>query len=495
MAETDLFFHLKLGDVIRAEHHIPFRNLFSFTYPDAPDQDLAWGFQVLVSLLYAHGGFPAIVLFKTACVVGAATLCHRAARRAGAGPIASAIAIAFALCAADQRLVERPHLITFVGIGALLWLLGEVRRGQTRLLWALPPLALVWANLHAGVFFAFVITTLHLVGARLGGRGVVPARTLVPVLVLTVAASVCTPAGFMLLRYLAWHTGLGSTRIIEEFRSANAWSDPWFFAMLGVCLVGAIRLGRARLDLSLPSFLVALLAARSVRFVAEWAFLSTPLVALTLHELRGLASPRLRRIVAATTTIALISVIGLERRGRRFSISLAEDVVPFAAIDFVTNNGLRERLYHDLDVGCYLLWEGWPRYRVFQDARLPAYPDAFHRALDETPLEPAAFDRLLAGYGVDAALLAEPDINMRAGSFDPEEWALVFRSDEALVFARRTPAHERVIAAREIPLRVRFRFVGGSSTEPIWRPPARSPVSPQEWARRLAIELYAEAHR
>src|SRR5207249_875483 len=99
-------------------------------------------------------------------------------------------------------------------------------------------------------------------------------------------------------------------------------------------------------------------------------------------------------------------------------------------------------------------------YRVFQDARLPAYPDEFHRALDETPLAPAAFDGLLRRYGVDAALLSDPDINMRAGSFDPDEWALVYRAPDALVFARRTPEHAAVIARHEIPLRVQFRFAG-----------------------------------
>src|SRR5689334_3660249 len=120
----------------------------------------------------------------------------------------------------------------------------------------------------------------------------------------------------------------------------------------------------------------------------------------------------------------LALLISIERVGQGPpSLGLSPDVVPFGAIDFVTRNGLRERMYSDLDVGCYLLWEGWPRYRVFQDARLPAYPDAFHRALDETPLEPAAFDAFLARHGVETALLADPDINMRAGSFDPERWA------------------------------------------------------------------------
>jgi hypothetical protein len=168
-------------------------------------------------------------------------------------------------------------------------------------------------------------------------------------------------------------------------------------------------------------------------------------------------------------------------------------VVPFEAIDFVTRNGLRDRLFAEIDVGCYLLWEGWPRYRVFQDARLPAYPDSFHRALDATALEPAAFDALLARFGVDAALINYPGINVHSGSFDPEEWALVYRDDDALVFARRVPRFARVIADREIPLRVRFSLAEGSHVEPIRAPPARSPLDPCEWSRRLAAALDGES--
>jgi hypothetical protein len=495
MAETDLFFHLKLGDLIRAERSIPFRNLFSFTFPEAHDPDLAWGFQVLVSVLYAIGGFPAIVLAKAVLILTASGLTYLTARRAGVGPGASALAVVIAICAADQRLVERPHLVTFVGLSALGLLLGEVRNGRPRILWGLPLLTLVWANFHAGVFLCGVVLVLHLGGAALVGRRLAPTSSLFVVAALTLGATICTPSGTGLLRYLLWHTGLGATRIIEEFRVADPWNDPWFFLMAALCLCGALRFGRERLDEVLPVLVVGLLAWRSVRFVAEWAFLATPLAARTLEAFGRIGETlRTRRVAAALITAGTLAAVVLERSDAPLALGLAEDVVPFAAIRFVTDHGLRERLYHDLDVGCYLAWEGWPRYHVFQDARLPAYPDAFHRALDETPIEPAAFDRFLAGYGIDAALLNYPDINMRAGSFDPEAWALVYRDTEALVFARRTPAHAALIAEREIPLRVRFRFIGGSSVEPLWRPPPGSPVPPDLWARRLAVTLYAEAH-
>lgn len=476
LAETDLFFHLKLGDLIRAQHAIPFRNLFSFTYPDHPDPDLSWGFQVAVSWLYAQGGFPAIVVFKTTLIVVASALAWRAAQLAGASPTACACATVLTIHAADQRLVERPHLVTFVGLGVLSILLEHVRQGRERLLWLVPPLALVWANFHAGVFLCIV--ALACFGLER------PSRRWLLVLALSTLATVATPAGMRLPSYLLWHTGLGATRVIEEFRRATLYSDPWFFACIAVVTVGAVR-GRL-VRRVVPLLLVGVLAWRSVRFVAEWAFLATPLLALALSRPMGGAFDAWRRPLGVLGVCGLVGGILVERRDAPFSLALSPDVVPFAAIDYVTRNGLRDRLYEDLDVGCYLLWEGWPRWQVFQDARLPAYPDDFHRALDRTPLDPAAFDALLQRYGVDAALLSEPDVNMRAGSFDPSVWALVYRRDDAMIFVRRS-GHADLVARDELPLRIRFRWLGGSSVEPLWSPSGG--IDACDWSRRLVRAL------
>lgn len=298
---------------------------------------------------------------------------------------------------------------------------------------------------------------------------------------LSAASTFATPAGTLLPGYLLWHTGLGATRIIEEFRHADLWSDPWLFTQLALALASSLAVRKWRRILG-PA-LVAVLALRSVRFAAEWALLSAPLCALGLSRLTQ--SWRERNWAPA---LALVAVIAVERRD--FQIGLAPDVVPFAAIDFVTKQGLRERLYANLDVGCYLLWEGWPRWNVFQDARLPAYPDEFHRALDRQD----GFADLLARYHVDAALISDPDVDMRAGDFDPDEWALVWRTPDALVFTRRLPERRELIARYEIPLRPRFAFDGGTRFEALPRPPARSPVAVCEWQRRL-VRAMAEVER
>ena len=44
MDETDLFFNLRLGEIVLQRHAVPRTNLLSFTYPDVRDVNLAWLF-------------------------------------------------------------------------------------------------------------------------------------------------------------------------------------------------------------------------------------------------------------------------------------------------------------------------------------------------------------------------------------------------------------------------------------------------------------------
>src|SRR4029079_6265518 len=105
-------------------------------------------------------------------------------------------------------------------------------------------------------------------------------------------------------------TGLGATRVIEEFRHADPWSDPWLFTQLALALASSLAV--RRWQSILRAALVAFLALRSVRFAAEWALLSAPLCALGLT--------RVLQTRSWIPALALLSLIALERRS--FDIGL-----------------------------------------------------------------------------------------------------------------------------------------------------------------------------
>ena len=179
--------------------------------------------------------------------------------------------------------------------------------------------------------------------------------------------------------------------------------------------------------------------------------------------------------------------------GERFGIGLDTRELPLGAIAFANDNGLRERMYNDFEIGSYLLFEpvgGYPRDRVFVDPRLPAYPPEMHRLLGRSDLTRDEWQAAMDRYGVDSALLAYAGINRRVAWWDPARWALVWSGGDARVFVRRLPRFAALIAAHEIPATFGFSVEEGTTTLPLETRPSASPVTDCEWSRRLGDLMF-----
>ena len=501
LEESDLFFRVEAGRQILARHALPGVNLYSFTYPDHPDLDTSWLFEVGAAALYARGGFPALVLAKAAALVvtfaGAFALCLRR----GAGPATSALALAAAALVGRERFVERPHVFSLAGLVLVLAVSEalapdqerplEARRARRAGLVALAGVAL-WANLHAGVFVAPALFALAAVGARLDGHP--GARPLAWLAAGAALATLATPVGLGLVTYLRLHTILPALHPVDEFRAASWLSDAPLFAygaVVAVAVGASLATRPRRFRVLLPVVALGCLALRSIRFGADFALCAAPVLALGLARLGARVgapsggAPALC-VAGLLLTLAAVPRIADARGGRApFAIGLDTSALPLDALHFVEVNGLRERMYNDFEIGSYLLFEGFPRYRVFVDPRLPAYPAQLHALLGRDDLSRGEWDAAMRRYGVDSALVAYAGLNRRVAWWDPETWALVYRAHDARVFVRRLPRFAPLIAAHEIPATFGFTGLEGAEVVPLTRRPAASPVPDCEWQLRL----------
>jgi len=432
-----------------------------------------------------------------ATAAAAFTLC----RRRGAGAVASVLAVAAALWVMQERLVERPHVFSFAGEIGLLLALERIETGRA----AWPVFGLVagvvlWANLHAGVFVAPVMLALFAIGAVIDRRR--PLAALAAVLAFASAgAMLATPIGAGIFRYLALHLTIPGLHPVDEFRAVSAQSDGVLIAyafLAAIALPIAWRAGAGARRL-LPVVGLGALAAHSVRFGADFALVAAPVLAVAAGTIADRltagerASSRARLIASALlVALALAPRIAAARAGHPFvEVGLDRSPLPLEAIQFVEGHGLRDRMYNDFEIGSYLIFEGYPRHRVFIDPRLPAYPPEFHRLLGRFDLTRDEWDQAMQRYGVDSALLGYAGLNRRVSWWDPKRWALVYRQHDARVFVRRLPRWRDLIAAREIPATFSFTVEEGTATLPIDEPPQESPVPACEWQRRLG-DLFIE---
>jgi tetratricopeptide (TPR) repeat protein len=495
MDETDLFFNLRLGELVLTTHAVPRTNLLSFTAPDFPDVNLAWLFQIVLALAHRAAGVPGTVVLKTAFVVATFGVLFRVALRRGAHPAAAAAALALAAWAAEPRFVERPHLVTFLGLALTLLAVERAEAGRPRMLWLLVPCGLAWANANSCFFLAPAVLLLYAAGARLDGRradarrAALVAATLAPLVL-------ATPSGAGALGYIANHFRMPALRPLQEYRAASWPVDGPFFFLAAAFVAAVGDRGRSWRHV-LPALALGWLGARRIRFVAEFALLAGPLVAVAATRLGALLAPRLgpRAGVASAVVVgAALAAVTLAprlepvRRGQPLvDLRVEADLVPEAAIAFADENGLRERMYNDLEVGSYLAWQGWPRHRVFQDPRINGYPEAMHAVLRRPDLTPAEWQAFLDGFGVTSALVSYPSLNPRAALFDPARWALVYRANDGLVFARRAPERAGLIARYELPYAFSREAEGGVAERIVDARPEASPVAEAVWGGRVAV--------
>jgi tetratricopeptide (TPR) repeat protein len=492
MDETDLFFNLRLGEIILSTGHVPTENLLSFTYPAATDINLAWLFQIVLALAHRAAGIPGTVLLKTGFVLGTWAVLFRVAVRRGAHPALAALGLALAAWSAEPRFVERPHLVTFLGLALLLLALERAEAGRPRLLWLLVPAGLLWANANSCFFLAPAILLLYAAGAWLDGERHYGRRALLVGLAL-VPPMFATPSGFGCLSYIANHFRMPWLRPLQEYRTARWPLDGPFFFLLGglaTTAVASIVVRKTRhlvsLRVSLPLLALALLGALRIRFVAEFSILAGPALALVASRF-----PWRGRVLTWSAAAALLALTVIPRAqaawagSHWFDIRIEADLVPEAAIAFVDQHGLRARMYNDLELGSYLTWQGWPRFRVFQDPRINGYPESFHAVLRRSDLSRQQWQHLLDGFSVDAALLTYPGVNPRGAWFDPEKWALVYRASDGLVFTRRLPERAALIAELEIPLSFSYAPATGLQPAPLLQRPPEAALPECEWQRRL----------
>ncbi len=162
LKDTDIYWHMRTGQIIRQTGQVPSTDLFTYTRPGAPWIDLHWVFQVGVSWLYEHGGVVALNLAKCAVTCLAVLILVTARRREW--PLwVMLLAWLPALLVLGGRIYVRPETLSLLYLSVFLAVLLHWDR-YPALVAILPVVQLAWVNTQG----LFVLGPIVLVFALLG---------------------------------------------------------------------------------------------------------------------------------------------------------------------------------------------------------------------------------------------------------------------------------------------------------------------------------------
>ena len=380
---VDLAYHLKVGQLMVAEHAVPRTDVLAWTTAGRPWLDQNWGAQLVLYGIWRLGGFPLLTITSAALTVATWGLVAAACRRRTANLrlIAGTVLAGYAVSAAAFSV--RPQLFSLLLFAAELYLL-EVARTRPQVALSIPLLMPLWANLHG----AFVVGVGLLVIEALAAAWRRDRAGMVRYALITaagVAGLLVNPWGVRVLGYaLSLPTNRAVTRIVTEWGPTNPrqLTGILVVAAIGLLVVALVRApapGRAPEQL-LRMALLGGLALWAVRGVA-WFGLALPVALCALARERpprpaaaDRGTPMVSVLVLGVLAVALVAAappLGRTLFGPRPEMTFA----PVATARWLAANPQPGRMLNYQPWGSYLEFRLGPEVQVAFDSRVELPPE------------------------------------------------------------------------------------------------------------------------
>jgi hypothetical protein len=448
LAHYDLGWHLAAGDLIREQGQIPFYDPWSFTSAGRQWFNLSWLWDVIASALFQHTNFSGLILFVVACGAVIAGYLTSLCLRSGASPIAVCIPVFWACLFYPAFAGAYPNIYLAVSPNMATMLFSVIFYGEcwkrTRLIFLLPAIMILWANLHGGFLLGLII-----VGVFCGVALLRWDRANFKIYSLILAG--CFIATFV--NPLGWHIYQGLASVLGNF--SQAYITEWWPFYRNIAVPGSIPgiiyilvfvglelrdRGLRALEPRLLSWLFLLLGLYQFRYMSFFFIFSTVPVALHLDRLlpkhpNNFRGERLLLAAGVIAACALPLVYLHIQPALALPQMLSEQDVLYLQTHFP-----RARLLNHWNYGGLLIFRTRGSIPVFVDGRAStAYPDALLREyfkLIEAEFDEAAWDAVLEKYQIDTVLWVKAHEELRRFLVGKRGWKEAYAGSYASIYVK-----------------------------------------------------------
>lgn len=448
--DPDLWWHLQTGQDIVLGRSIPHVDIYSFTKAGSEWVTHEWLSEVLIYAIYRVSGWGGLLFIFSGLITIALYITYR---RSDGKPYVAALAVLLAAASSSPLFGIRPQMITFLFASIYIALLSRYERdGQSRPLWWMAPMMLLWVNFHAGYALGLALIGLYLISLVIDRKWQL-LRPLALVLLVCAAIVPLNPNGFRMFSYpFETLTSPAMAAYIEE------WASPDFhkvmflpLAILLFMLLGTLALStkRARAGELFLLVVTGFGALRSARHIPIFALIAAPILARHVWALilergweRRLTSPEMPATVGALVFTLLFllapATLGVVRVQHFVANQQAYEAknYPVAAVNFLSAQRLPGPIYNRYGWGGYLIRRLYPDYRVYIDGRADVYGDAFMVETVKTYDGHQRWREPLERLSIRTVLIS-PDAPLSSLLRQDEKWSKVYEDRQAVIFTRR----------------------------------------------------------
>jgi hypothetical protein len=393
--DPDMWWHLSVGDWIVQNRTFPHTGIFSRTAADRAWMAYSWGYEVLLSRAYIWFSFLGMGWFGAALTIAVAAaifgMLHRISGRFWTSWALSILVFAAFLF----NIAPRPVFFTVILFTITLTLLLEAQRsGRIQLLYWLPLVFMIWANIHIQFIYGLAVVGLF-AGVNLLQR-IAVSLCIYPDSLTAPTLPVIQPFAVLIACMLASCVGPYSFHLYQEaivisrskimytmIRELQALSFHFFnqYVELILAMGAFFALGWQK---KIDPFKLSLLIIASILGFRTWrdAWFLCVIAAAVIADFPAPEAERDRSIrpsgwaivAVASILLLLVTVRNTDFNERALDREISQEY-PVDAVNFLRKNPVGGPLYNSFDWGGFLIFY-MPQYPVSIDGRTDLYGDA-----------------------------------------------------------------------------------------------------------------------
>jgi hypothetical protein len=467
--DVDTGYHIRAGEYILKTLSIPRQDIFSFHEPPLSWTAHEWLSEVIMAIVHRSSGLTGIVIFFSLVISLAYSLFFKILK-ANEDIVLSIFFVLLVLSSSQIHWLARPHIFSLLLMIIWYHFLDEYQYKNRNYLYALPPIMLLWVNLHGGYLVGFILICIYLFGNIVKSitshdleKDIYKRKAKVLGLTTVVCLFFCliNPFGYHILLY---PFKLVSSKYIMdnilEFMSPN-FHEPLLFKyflllMFAIFAISAVKTNLIELLLIL---MFTNMSLYSIRYVPLFSIIAAPILLRQLNSILTRSDGRLAKFLKKRSDniskidtsakgylwpiAAIIFVVFFTKAGK-IDFKFNEMTKPVAAIEFLKKEKVNGNMFDNDEFGDYIIYAAWPEYRVFFDGRGDMYGVDISKEYGRVASIMPGWNEVLKKYDI-SWIIFNANSALSLFLMQRDDWKLIYADKVANIFVKNVKENKYLI--------------------------------------------------
>lgn len=483
IADYDIWWHLKTGEVIWNLKEILRYDIFSYSAFGAPWINHEWLSQIILWLVFKFTQINGLIFLFVLITIGISTFIFKGSLCLTKSKMISLWSVFLIMASIADRIIARPYLIGYLALAAMLYLIHNFIIEKRKAVFLIPIVQILWVNAHGGAILGPIIICGFWFGERVQsffGAGdpldEKEIKNLSLIALLTIAAAFINPYTFKAFTFPLEHLQMKNILLytgewIPTFypQLDNLTSTLVFKLTLYLSIISCIaNIRNSRLSHILLIVLMGILSAKSKRFIPDFQIVVIPILMFNFqqafkrykHEFkyRKLIEILNLSIIISATSIFIQIGFPMDTRAQyldTMGLGVNPTFAPTGLSEFIRTSKINGKMFNLMHIGGYLIFANWPDTLVRIDGRTPVFGDSFYHEHIQSLYKPDKFERLDEKNDFDYLVLGDEFCTLKSALLKhlvvKDQWVPVYKDWQNCVFVKRKDRWKDLIEKYELP--------------------------------------------